>query len=510
MKTNKKTGVIALALALALILGCTLSLFTDRANLGVTGTSGTVDIILTPDVELTDSNGKDILNPGAARKVNFSIKNSGNKSVDLREFIKLTCSVPMTETNGRCELELYKTTDVEVNSDGLTVPKANAAPLTVRSLSQDGKTITYEIPIVTLDGNHNTPLGNYETEPEANGLDTLDEQYTLIFSKNAGMAFQAATVTIEKMVDAKQHRNTAAAPSSDTMGETTGWETVGLETYTFQNGDMMTPPEIPAPVIPSEHSTLDKALLASAYNANSSVEHIVFGKASDYASVVQGTDGTSVGEFINAYAVSDTLYVLSDSIIDLPEDSSKLFNRYRSVTSIYFDNVDASQVTDMNNMFSYSDRLTSVNIADLDTSGVSAMNYMFANCSALTNFDLRGLDTSSATNMSRMFTNCSSLQTLDISGWDVETVENFDGMFLNCAAVTIDLTGWNPVSATSMRTMFNNASHLVTIYGGDWNSIRYDANMFKGCTSLVGAVYYNSGKVTSAYANTQTGYFTAK
>ena len=258
---------VLLAVSGSLLLGSTLSYFTDRTDTSVQGTAGSVRIQLIPDVDLTGSDGDGTLIPGDGRKVNFEIPNKGNKSIDLRETIKLTCSVPMTNTAQQAEFDLYRTSDVEQDDSGAYFPKSYATasaaasalgedgyltitddsrkwykayttneasdppavyvakPLSERSVSADNRTITYIIPDSILDGDHSLP--EFETEQEAMGKDTEAEEYTLIFRKDSSNIFREGTLTIEKLVLAKQHRNTGA-----------DWSVVASGTYAFQNGDM--------------------------------------------------------------------------------------------------------------------------------------------------------------------------------------------------------------------------------------------------------------------------------
>lgn len=77
----KRHGFIALIVALVLILGATLSYFSDYAKTATFGEAGTVDIKLTPNVELVDKDGKDILNPGDGRRVDFTVQSLGNNTM---------------------------------------------------------------------------------------------------------------------------------------------------------------------------------------------------------------------------------------------------------------------------------------------------------------------------------------------------------------------------------------------------------------------------------------------
>lgn len=69
---------------------------------------------------------------------------------------------------------------------------------------------------------------------------------------------------------------------------------------------------------------------------------------------------------------------------------------------------DFTNVTNMENMFTYCSKLTT--IPELYTSNVTNMGNMFSNCYSLTSIPM--LDTSNVTNMRSMFANCSSLTSI--------------------------------------------------------------------------------------------------
>ena len=64
-----------------------------------------------------------------------------------------------------------------------------------------------------------------------------------------------------------------------------------------------------------------------------------------------------------------------------------------------------------------------------------------------------------------------------------------------------------------MSYMFYLSSNLKTIYASDMfvtTKIQGSLNMFKGCTSLKGAIAYDENKIDYRYANYKDGYFTQK
>ena len=220
MKTNKKLGVACGALAVAMVAGASFAYFTDRADTSAEGTAGTVGIDLASDMNYANEVG--IMNPGDKFDSSFSISNTGNKSIDVRTTIKLTSTVPMNEVEGQCEFEIYAASDVElVDGEGYK-PVEGAKPigsvdgtiLGTRTFDNN-TTITYTIEDYVLNG--------VDGETEAD-VDTTkhDYDYVLVFRGDSKNAFQAAGVTVDVLVEAKQHRNTSA-----------GWEVVAQEGYNF-------------------------------------------------------------------------------------------------------------------------------------------------------------------------------------------------------------------------------------------------------------------------------------
>ena len=224
MKKNKNLkGFICMALALVMVLGSSFAYFTDRADTSASGTAGTVGVDLTSDINLLDEDGKDILNPGDIRDGSFGVENTGNKSIDVRTTIVLTSSVAMDKTAAQAEYELYLKDDVEFVEGKGWMPKDGAQPLEVRSISEDGKTITYNLPDYILNGNED--FGDDKREIE-DGIttDSHDNDFVLIFKAGSSNEFQDSTVQLDVLVEAKQHRNTGA-----------GWDIVAQESYTVGN-----------------------------------------------------------------------------------------------------------------------------------------------------------------------------------------------------------------------------------------------------------------------------------
>ena len=145
-----------------------------------------------------------------------------------------------------------------------------------------------------------------------------------------------------------------------------------------------------------------------------------------------------------------------------------------------------------------------------DYTELTSTAYWFYNCSALmTITGMEYLNTDNVTNMFYMFCNCSSLMDLDVTHFNTANVENMGSMFLGCSSLTsLDLLDFNTDKVTNMNGMFYECSSLKTIYCNDTWSCDFSMSMFSDCTSLKGAIEYESGKANVSYANPETGYFT--
>ena len=198
-----------------------------------------------------------------------------------------------------------------------------------------------------------------------------------------------------------------------------------------------------------------------------------------------------------------------------------MFYHCSKLTSLDLSSFNTSNVTYMSFMFSDCSKLTSLDLSGFNTSNVKEMRGMFCRCSKLTSLDLSGFNTSNVTSMEYMFYNCSSLKSLDISGFKTDMVTSMYFMFRSCSSLTsLDLSGFNTPNVADMRSMFYNCSNLETIYAGERWSTAHDINghdMFRSCYKLTGGqgTKYNKGHTDYTYArldggNDAPGYFTEK
>ena len=110
-----------------------------------------------------------------------------------------------------------------------------------------------------------------------------------------------------------------------------------------------------------------------------------------------------------------------------------------------------------------------------------------------------------------MFYSCSSLTSLDLSKFNTANVTDMIAMFRRCLCLTsLDLSSFNTANVTQMGYMFMDCRDLTKIYVSDnyeTGQVTNDYRMFNGCSSLAGAIGYDSGKIGKDMANYKTGYF---
>ena len=231
---------------------------------------------------------------------------------------------------------------------------------------------------------------------------------------------------------------------------------------------------------------------------------------------------------IKAYYSSSLseLIVYSDSVISAPANCSDFFamfkyyslendDNYCLLEQINLSNFDTSKVTDMSKMFKGMEKLTSIDLSKFNTSKVTDMSGMFYNCYLLTNLNLSNFDTSNVTDISYMFTSCTELLDLNVTSFTTHNVKHMDTAFAYCKKLTIlDLSGFTAEIVQDMRGMFGYCTNLTTIYVSESWSVETQAVLaqecFKNCTSLKGAVEFDSTKTNADMANYTTGYLTLK
>ena len=197
------------------------------------------------------------------------------------------------------------------------------------------------------------------------------------------------------------------------------------------------------------------------------------------------------------------LYIVSDGKIFAPFGSGTMFNNFKNLTQINFNNnFDTSKATDMNSMFKDCSSLTSLNLSDFNTTNVTYMNQMFSGCSSLTNLDLNSFDTSNVTSMYDIFLGCKALTSLDLSSFNTSNVTSMAHIFWYCSSLTnLDLSSFNTSNVTDMYSMFYGCSSLTSLNLSSFNtsSVTDMSKMFTYCSSLTSLDLsgFNTANVTN-------------
>lgn len=190
---------------------------------------------------------------------------------------------------------------------------------------------------------------------------------------------------------------------------------------------------------------------------------------------------------------------------------SYMFCNCNSLTALDLSSFNTANVRTMYWMFEGCSSLTSIDVSQFNTANVIYMGGMFEGCSSLTSLDVTNFNTAKVEAMGNMFWGCSSLKSLDVSNFNTTNVIGMTNMFRDCSSLkSLDVSNFNTTKTQMMDGMFLSCSALATIYCDNaWGCITSEG-MFSGCTSLKGAISYDSNKTDVTYANPTTGYFTSK
>lgn len=117
-----------------------------------------------------------------------------------------------------------------------------------------------------------------------------------------------------------------------------------------------------------------------------------------------------------------------------------------------------------------------------------------------TTLDLTGLDTSTFTSMRNMFYYCEKITTIDVSHFDTSNVRNMSGMFSVCDMLTsLDVSHFNTSKVTDMSNMFANTGlNALDLTTFDTSNVNNMERMFYNSNRLesLNVSNFNTAKVT--------------
>ena len=200
IKNMKLSGILALAMAVVMLVG-SLAYFTDRITTKATVSTIGADITTDPDDptykdDLTakwlhvNNAAKANFNPGDKVDLSYTLANTGDLAMDIRETFIVTSSKPMKDSAP--EFRLFTAADQDTDTKAWTGDTTK-----VVDFQKISDTVyKYTVASYTLSGSQET-VGSSAKK--------VDKTYHLVFDKASGNDFQGATCTIDYLVEAKQH-----------------------------------------------------------------------------------------------------------------------------------------------------------------------------------------------------------------------------------------------------------------------------------------------------------------
>ena len=131
---------------------------------------------------------------------------------------------------------------------------------------------------------------------------------------------------------------------------------------------------------------------------------------------------------INNHLSDEVTKIVIDPGVIAPKESSGLFGFYNAKEFIGLSNLDTSQVTSMNSMFSGCD-VKELDLSNWDTSKVTDMSNMFATCNNLEKINFKSFNTKNVKSMHDMFFACPKLRKIDLSSFETPNLINAYMMF---------------------------------------------------------------------------------
>ena len=131
-------------------------------------------------------------------------------------------------------------------------------------------------------------------------------------------------------------------------------------------------------------------------------------------------------------------------------------------------------------------------------------NYLFFDCSSLTEIKgMENLNTSNVTSMQHMFSGCSSIESIDLSHFNTEKVVYMIQMFMGCSSLKeLNLSHFNTANVSDMRFLVSGCSSLLhlDISGFRTSGATNTSGLFYGCSSLASIMAGNAVIPDSIYA----------
>lgn len=168
--------------------------------------------------------------------------------------------------------------------------------------------------------------------------------------------------------------------------------------------------------------------------------------------------------------------------------------RFTSLQTINLENMNFSQTTNANQLFSYCPTtVQEINFGDFDFSNTNSLSGLFSGLKNLTTINYNGnVSVNTIVSVDSMFRDCSSLVEIDLSKFSLNATYDLDYMFYGCFSLTNII--WTndssaPLSfnqATTAIGMFYGCTGLVNnpLDGASFPKCTNFSSIFSGCTNL--------------------------
>ena len=236
--------------------------------------------------------------------------------------------------------------------------------------------------------------------------------------------------------------------------------------------------------VPTEGVDLRTALHYLGGNVNdskitASVQTVTFGLNKDYATTVDGLEGTliDIEQDVDVYAyykpngTNYDVYILANDDIYTPVDSSSLFQEMTALTGVNTENLNTGRTESFADGFRMCSALQSIDCSDWDVSSLKTAERMFRQATALKSVDLSGWNAPNLTNVKQILAQDTALQTADVSGWNCPALVDASYLFYGDSVLTSikGLTDWDMENVTTLAQSFRGCSVLTALDLSGWN-----------------------------------------
>ena len=211
----------------------------------------------------------------------------------------------------------------------------------------------------------------------------------------------------------------------------------------------------------------------------------IFNSENKEKSYALDTRDISISQNIKGINVDEIKEIDLNANIKIIGSANGLFKNLKNLATIKgLSNLDTSQVTNMEQMFSNCPKLTALDLSSLNTDNVTSYSSMFSGDAALTSVDLSSFKVAANTEMKDMFSSCSSLTKLTL-GKDFKFIgsiglNDLSGTWVNMGEGNGSLTkGTNHWSSADFMTKYQgDRDHdtYVRYTGGTVTVHRQDEN----------------------------------